>query len=127
MAAETLFCLFFLFILFDRGSRVFWTEAYAVLEQCGTILVSFSGHVSSRMTLRWGMLTFKNSGFFEFPLWTLASEMLCWKTISQGNLGQLSSTELSELRAYPSILPLSAVMDVRSHFRGEQGVLDVAE
>lgn len=56
-----------MFFLFDGGSKVIWTEAYKALEQCGTILVSFSGHVSSRMTLRWGILTFKNDGFsFSF-------------------------------------------------------------
>lgn len=54
----------FMFFLFDGGSKVIWTEAYKALEQCGTILVSFSGHVSSRMTLRWGILTFKNDAFF---------------------------------------------------------------
>lgn len=115
----------FMFFLFDGGSKVIWTEAYKALEQCGTILVSFSGHVSSRMTLRWGILTFKNDGFF-FSFF-LFGPWLCCKTISQGNLGQLSSAELSELRVYTSILPSSAVMDVRSHFRGEQGVLGVAE
>lgn len=49
------------------------------------------------------------------------------QAVCQCSLGQLSSPELAGLRAYPSILPLPAVRDVRSRPRGDQRVLGVAE
>lgn len=68
-----------------------------------------------------------NSGFFEFSAWTLKLGDALMQAVCQCSLGQLSSPELAGLRAYPSILPLPAVRDVRSRPRGDQRVLGVAE